>query len=136
MTDWLLDGEPMTEVPPGGYEGFCYLITHVETGKKYIGKKSFWTRRLSTAPAPGSKKKRRRRLTKESNWRNYYSSCAELIEDVEKLGPDAFTREVLKLCHTPAKLNYEEVSLQFRHDVLRGNYYNRNIAGRWFRKSD
>ena len=64
------------------YAGFVYLITNIKTGKKYIGKKFFWSKR-TLKPLKG--KKTKRRVTKESDWKNYYGSCKKLLEDIKKL---------------------------------------------------
>ena len=71
------------------FEGFVYLITNLTNNKKYIGKKSFWTRKKD--PKTG------RRKTKESDWKNYFSSCDQLKEDVKTLGKDNFSRYILYL---------------------------------------
>jgi hypothetical protein len=67
---WKLKEKVINEVPDG-MEGFVYLITNLENGKKYIGKKTFWERRKD--------RKTGRRKKKESNWRDYFGSCDELI---------------------------------------------------------
>ena len=38
---WLYEGEPFSE--PGEHYGFVYIITNKLDGKKYIGKKFFWS---------------------------------------------------------------------------------------------
>jgi len=78
---WKYNSEDFIESPKG-IEGFVYLITNLTNDRKYIGKKSFWTRRKD--------KKTGRRKTKESDWKNYFGSCDELNEDVKLLGKDIF----------------------------------------------
>jgi len=41
---WMFQGEPLMEVPKDA-SGFVYLIIDKENGMKYIGKKSFWSKR-------------------------------------------------------------------------------------------
>tara|TARA_S200002703_G_scaffold46390_2_gene40244 strand:- start:294 stop:707 length:414 start_codon:yes stop_codon:yes gene_type:complete len=104
------------------FVGFVYLITEIDTGKMYIGKKNFWsTRRLP--PLKG--KKRKRTVTKQSDWREYYGSNETLKTLVEERGGDKYKREILKLCKSKGDLSYEELLEQVRRDVLRDDkYYN------------
>ena len=121
---WKVKGKVINEVPDG-MEGFVYLITNLENGKKYIGKKTFWERRKD--------KKTGRRKKKESNWRDYFGSCDELIEDVKKLGKDKFRREILYLCPHKKSMSFYETMEQFKRDViLREDYYNTNVEGKFF----
>lgn len=107
------------------YVGFVYLITHIPTGKKYIGKKSFWTCRKDT--------KTGRRKTKESDWKNYWSSCDQLKEDIKKMGKDDFLREILYLCKHKKSMSFYESMEQFKRDVIfKDEYYNTNIEGKFF----
>ena len=71
----------------GDNYGFVYCITNRITGKKYIGRKYFWQKRK---PRSNNKTTKRRRVTTESNWRNYYGSSPELTEDVRKYGKEEF----------------------------------------------
>ena len=121
---WYLNGQIMNDVPEG-MEGFVYLITNLENGKKYIGKKTFWERRKD--------KKTGRRKKKISNWLDYFGSCDELIEDVKALGKDKFRREILYLCPHKKSMSFYETMEQFKRDViLREDYYNTNVEGKFF----
>jgi len=114
----------MNDVPEG-MEGFVYLITNLENGKKYIGKKTFWERRKD--------KKTGRRKKKISNWLDYFGSCEELLEDVKRLGKDKFRREILYLCPHKKSMSFYETMEQFKRDViLREDYYNTNVEGKFF----
>ena len=122
--EWKYNGEDFTEVPKE-MEGFVYLITNLTNERKYVGKKSFWTRRKD--------KKTGRRKTKESDWRNYFGSCDELNEDVKLTGKDSFYREILYLCPHKKSMSYYETYEQFLRNVLMSDeYYNTNIEGRFF----
>ena len=118
--------------------GFVYRITCNPTKKQYIGRKYFFQRRK---PRNSSGSGRRRRVTSESNWRNYYGSSDELKADVAKYGRDAFTREILSLHPTAGRVNYEETRQLFLHNVLTESltdgtpaFYNSNVLGRYYRK--
>jgi hypothetical protein len=122
--EWEYNGEIFTEAPKG-IEGFVYLITNLINNKKYIGKKNFWTRRKDN--------KTGRRKTKESDWKNYYSSCDELKEDVKELGKNNFSRKILYLCPHKKSMSYYETYEQFIRNVLMSEeYYNTNIEGKFF----
>lgn len=129
---WLFNGHAFKSVHltifPKSLEGFVYLITNLQTGKLYIGKKSFWSRRKT--------KKLRRRQTKESDWKDYYSSSEYLIKDVELLGKQNFKREILYLCGNKKSMTMLEAREQFRNDVIfhPDKYYNMTILGRFFFK--
>ena len=121
---WKYNKEDFTDVPKG-MEGFVYVITNLTNDKKYIGKKNFWTRQKD--------RKTGRRKTKESSWRDYFGSCDELIEDVKLLGQDKFSREILYLCPHKKSMSYYETMEQFKRDViLREDYYNTNVEGKFF----
>lgn len=121
---WYFNGKLFEEVDKK-YEGFVYLITNLETGMKYIGKKHFWERRKNS--------KTGRRQTKESDWKNYFGSCDELKEDVKKLGKDKFKKEILYLCPHKKSMSYYETYEQFKRNVLLDEtYYNTNIEGKFY----
>ena len=108
------------------FVGFVYKITEKDTGKKYIGKKFFWsTRRLP--PLKG--KTRKRIVKKQSDWQTYYGSSEGLKLLVEQKGGDAYHREILRLCKTKGECSYYEAKSQFDCDVLlRDDYYNEFIG--------
>ena len=135
---WIFEGRPFTSDDIGDCYGFVYRITNIANGKKYIGRKYFWQKRK---PRTCSSNARRRRVTTESNWRDYYGSCPELKEDVAKYGRDSFAREILSLHKTIGKCNFEETRQLFLNNVLTESltegipaYYNSNILGRYYRK--
>lgn len=125
---WTYQNSTLDEAPEG-YEGFVYRITNETSGKFYIGKKSFWSR--TTKRVPG--KVRKKHITKESNWKDYWSSSPELKAEVKKVGKRFFKREVLELCGTKRDLTYKEVWWQFKFGVLENDTYNGNILGRFFK---
>ena len=113
------------------YFGFVYIITNLETNKKYIGKKFFHhTKKLP--PLKGMKRKRT--VVKESDWKTYYGSSNILKEELKQHGKDKFKREIIKLCTSKKELTYWETKLQFAYGVLEkpDEYYNDNILGKFF----
>jgi hypothetical protein len=113
------------------YFGFVYIITNLETNKKYIGKKFFHhTKKLP--PLKGMKRKRT--VIKESDWEIYYGSSNILKEELKQHGKDKFKREIIKLCTNKKELTYWETKLQFVYGVLEkpDEYYNNNILGKFF----
>lgn len=121
---WLYKEKPLEEIPENAY-GYVYLITNNETGRKYIGKKLFWFRK--TKQIKGKKK----RLKVESDWKDYWSSSDELKKDVETLGQDKFTREILHICGNKGMCNYLEAKEQMIREVLESDkYYNSQIQCR------
>ena len=99
--------------------GFVYLITHISTGRKYIGKKFFT--KAKTKQVKGKKKK----IRVASDWETYWSSSEELKAEVLKNGEDQYTREILHLCKTRSACSYWETYEIFtRHALLSDLYYN------------
>jgi hypothetical protein len=121
---WKYNQEDFIETPKD-MEGFVYIITNLTNNKKYIGKKHFWTRQKD--------RKTGRRKKKESDWQKYYGSCDELNEDVKNLGEDKFLREILYICPHKKSMSFYETMEQFKRDViLREDYYNTNVEGKFF----
>ena len=121
---WKYNNQDFIEVPKD-MEGFVYLITNLTNNKKYIGKKTFWTRQKD--------RKTGRRKKKESDWQSYFGSCDELIEDVKNLGEDKFLREILYLCPHKKSMSFYETMEQFKRDVIfKEDYYNTNVEGKFF----
>lgn len=112
MSEWLYKNQPFTSDLAQGYYGFIYQITNKLDGKKYIGRK--YLTQAATKQVNGKKKK----IRKESNWENYWSSSDILKEQVKQLGEDNFTREVLYLCKTRSECNYMETREIFLKNAL------------------
>ena len=67
----------------------------------------------------------------DSDWQTYYGSSPELSKDVNALGADKFTREILYLCKSKAECSYVEAREQFSRRVLEStDYYNGHIQVR------
>ena len=130
---WIYNENPFISPDIGDHYGFVYLIENKLNGKKYIGRKYFWQFRT-----PKGKK---RKVKSESNWKEYYGSCPELKEDIDKLGRENFSRTILSLHKTKGKTNFEETRRLFLNNVLTESldsggpaFYNSNILNRYFRK--
>lgn len=119
---WLYNDQELTEDVIGDNIGFVYIITNLSNNKKYIGKKLF--KFSKTKKVKGKKKK-----TKvESNWKSYFGSNEELLEDVKVLGEENFKREILHLCKSKGTANYLEMKEQILHNALESDcYYNQWI---------
>lgn len=118
---WTYNGKEIDSIPDE-YEGFVYLITNTTTGQKYVGKK---LAKFKTTKPPLKGRKNKRRYKVESDWQTYYGSNDELNTDVEQLGTDKFTREILYYCNSKSECSYLEAREQFSRKVLESNeYYN------------
>jgi hypothetical protein len=102
------------------YKAFVYIITNKITGRMYIGLKQ--TTFAKTKQVKGKKK----RIHVESDWRDYWSSSEELKRDVQALGSENFTREILYWCKLKSHANYLEAKEQMDRRVLENpdQYYN------------
>jgi len=105
--------------------GMVYLITHIKTGKKYVGKKFFT--KAKTKQVKGKKKRSR----VKSDWESYWGSNKELQEEIKKNGPSEYTREILHLCNSRSECSYYETWEIFtRHALLSDNYWNAWVSCR------
>lgn len=124
---WSYNGTPVTTLPEDCV-GFVYLITNRTTQRKYIGKKlsRFTTTRLKTVILKnGKKKKKKIRQQTDSDWQTYWGSNDLLLADVQELGEDQFTREILQLCASRGECSYWENYYIFQsHALLSPDYYN------------
>lgn len=133
MWYWSVDNLPFMPENISEYVGFVYLITRLDTGRKYIGQKKF-ARRLTKPPLKGKKRKRVSLI--DSDWMGYWSSNKTLQEEVKQIGEKNFRREILHLCRSKAELNYLELKEQILADAILKpeEYYNEYCGGRINRK--
>ena len=84
---WLYNDKVFESEDIKDYYGFCYLLTDLENGKQYIGRKYFYSIR--------KKKGIRKKVKSESDWKSYYSSSKKVKQMVLESGPNRFKREIL-----------------------------------------
>ena len=130
---WTYEGAAFTSNDIDDFFGFVYRITNLQSGKQYIGRKYFWSKRK---PRGG-----KRRVTSESDWKRYYGSSEELKADRKLLGDKCFKREIISLHTALGRTNYAETKELFLNNVLQetledgsAKYYNSNILGRYYKK--
>ena len=124
---WYYKGEVVTELPEDCV-GYVYCIENLTNNRKYIGKKlakfaktSYKTVKLKN----GTKKKKRVRSKIDSDWQEYWGSSPNLQADIDTLGKENFTREILHYCTSKAMTSYTEAKEQFERKVLESDdYYN------------
>ena len=128
---WLYNDKVFESEDIKDYYGFCYLLTDLENGKQYIGRKYFYSIR--------KKKGIRKKVRSESDWKSYYSSSKKVKQIVLESGHNRFKREILSLYIKKGQVNYNETKLLFQHNVLEARddngeklYYNDNIMNRYF----
>jgi len=130
---WTYQGQ-LVDVLPEDCVGFVYVITNITNNRKYIGKKlakfsktTYKTVKLKN----GNKKKKRIRSKIDSDWQEYYGSSPNLQADIDTLGKDKFTREILYYCSSKSETSYIEAREQFERKVLESDeYYNGHIQVR------
>jgi len=124
----------IVEELPDNCVGFVYLITNKVTSRMYVGKKLAKFSRTTTKTVTlknGTKKKKKVRSKIDSDWMEYYGSSIELSKDIEILGKENFTREILYFCKSKAECSYIEAREQFTRRVLEStDYYNGQISVR------
>ena len=149
MSWYLGDKEVTEDLIPEEAVGFVYKITHIPSGKFYIGKKSLESvrnvkigvRELKKlkeerkAAGIGGRAPLKKKVRKASDWEKYYSSNEWINEQVKEGKQKEFKREIIQFCNSKKSLSYYEVYWMFKYDILSDeNCLNGNISGKWFRK--
>jgi hypothetical protein len=126
---WLFQGNVVEQLPEDCV-GYVYCITNTVTGRMYIGKKlaKFSKTTYKTVKLKNGTKKRKKIKSKiDSDWQEYWGSNEQLKLDVQQLGADKFTREILHYCSSKAICSYIEAKEQFTRRVLESPDYYNNI---------
>ena len=130
---WEYQGVQVTELPEDCV-GFVYIITNMLTGRKYIGKKLAKFSKTSYKVVKlknGTKKRKKIKSKIDSDWQEYYGSSPNLTADINTLGKENFSREILFYCKSKAECSYIEAREQFTRKVLESDdYYNGHIQVR------
>ena len=142
---WIYKGKPITELSDMGEItpfGFIYEVTHLPTGRKYLGKKQL----ISIQNKPLGKKElalltdkrasKKKKVVKESDWKTYYGSNPEIKQLIKEGKQLEFKKEILMFVSTKKLLTYYENKFLFINEVIEPhtNYINDNIEGRYFKK--
>lgn len=149
--NWRYKDQLITEISdmPEGTYGFIYRVIHLPTKKKYIGKKVLFFERnvkLGKRETEQLKEERRsqgiggrvptkKKVIKESDWKDYYGSQTEIKSLVKSSKPEDWTREILEFVPTKKLLTYYEIKHIFINDALEDpDFYNDNILGKFYKK--
>jgi hypothetical protein len=130
--------------------GFVYQVTHIPTGRKYIGKKVLYferNKRLGKRALEALREERKQKGLKgrtplkqkvitESDWKTYFGSQKEILELVKEGNEGDFKREILQYVPSNKLLTYYECKYLFIREVLenRDGYINDNILGKFYSK--
>ena len=126
VSHWVRYGTEEPFVPNLDKFGFVYLITNTKTTKAYVGCKQYFSM---------GKKKRKHK------WEIYTGSSKYLNADIEKIGKEHFTFEVIAEYKNKRSLRYYEAYYQMKWDVLTAviegtdepAYYNSYVGGKFYR---
>lgn len=148
--NWLYENKEITEeVIPEDAAGFVYMITHIPTGRYYIGKKSLESvrtvkigkreleriRQERKEKGLGGRIALKKKVRKVSDWGTYYSSNDWIKEQIKENKHSEFKREIIQFCNSKKSLSYYEVYWMFKYDILSDeNSLNGNILGKFFPK--
>lgn len=141
---WLYRTKEVRELGdmPENTFGFIYEVTHIESGKKYLGrkqllsvqKKALGKKELALIIDKRSSKKKT--VIKETDWKTYYGSHPEIKQMIKDGKALEFTREILIFVSTKKQLTYYEDKYLYMNGVIEPGsiYYNDNVSGRFFKK--
>ena len=144
--NWIYKKEQIGDFSqiPNNTFGFIYKITHIPSGKSYIGKKVLYhnkkvkltKKELAMYEGVAGRRASYKMVITESDWKKYWGSNKTLLE-LKKTEPiENFKREILIMCPTKKLLTYYETQTLFVYRVLEEPdlYFNDNILGKFFRK--
>lgn len=141
--------ESIEDMPQDTY-GFIYVVEHIPSGKKYLGKKVLYftrNKKLGKKETEALKLERKekglrgrvpvkKKVVKESDWKTYYGSQKEILKLVKEGKKGEFKRTILKFVPSKKLLTYYETKYLFIKEVLEheNEYINDNILGKFYRK--
>ena len=147
---WLFENRVIADIQdmPESCYGFIYMVTHIPTNRKYIGKKVlFFERNVKLGKKEkeellqerknqgiGGRVPSKKKVVKESDWKTYYGSQAEIVKLVKEGDKSNFRREILKFVNNKKHLTYYECKYLFIYEVLENNeeYINDNILAKFY----
>ena len=141
IKSWYFNRVPLhDEDIPEKAIAFLYMITHIETGRWYIGRKSMYRKVTKNVKMKNGTVKKKRELA-PSDWKDYWSSSDYLKEFVAEEGEDKFRREILIFVETASATIYGEEALLYMtgsmFDPLCFNGHIRTkIMKKWFEKKE
>ena len=131
----------LTDMPEHSF-GFIYEVTHLPTGRKYLGKKQLISvtnkvlGKKELALLTDKRASKKKKVTKESDWKTYYGSNPEIKQLIKEQKQSEFTREILTFVPSKKLLTYYENKYLFINEVIEPhtNYINDSIEGRYYKK--
>lgn len=144
--NWLYNKQEVEDIShfPNNTHGFIYKITHIPSGKSYIGKKVLFHNKkvkltkkdLELYEGVVGRRPSYKLAIAESDWQKYWGSNKPLLELLKTEPKENFTREILMVASSKKLLTYYETQALFIHRVLEEPdlYFNDNILGKFFRK--
>jgi hypothetical protein len=142
---WIYKNEIINNISnfPENSFGFIYMITHIPSGKKYIGKKVLFNNKKTKIGKKekqlivGKGRKPEHKITTiESNWKTYNGSNKLLLDLFNKEPQDNFLKTIIDIGYNKKHLTYLETKYQFINNVLEhpDKWFNDNIQGRFYGK--
>ena len=141
---WIYNKEKITNITqlPKQVMGFVYIINHIPSNKSYVGKKFLvFTRKqklgkkeLKIFEGQKGRPPKFKIVSKESDWKTYWSSNKQLVELVKNEPKENFERIILRFATSKKELTYFETKYQFVYEVLEkpDEFFNDNILGKFF----
>lgn len=152
IPSWWYEGKIITDISdmPENTYGFIYEVLHKPTDRKYLGKKVlFFERNVKIgkretealkeerkAKGIGGRVPAKKKVIKESDWKDYYGSHKDIVQLVKEGKQFEFERKILTFVPNKKLLTYYECKYLFIKEVLeeRNNYINDNILGKFYKK--
>jgi len=130
----------LTDMPEHSF-GFIYEVTHLPTGRKYLGKKqliSVTTKALGKkelAQIVDKRASKKKKVTKESDWKTYYGSHPEIKQLIKEQKQSEFSREILIFTPNKKLHTYYENKFLFINVLIEpdSNYIIDSIEGIYVR---